>query len=344
MISFTPTPCGPAAGISSSSPSGVVACIRSGTGGIAGGERGLEGVDRRRHRQPAAKLRRVDQPHLQLARDRPPASTGWRAGWRRCRRARPRRSGSRTRGRRSTGPCSRSARRRRSCVPSPRIRSMMPNTWSTRIGARPMEGSSISSTFGLAISARPIATICCSPPDSVPAFCLRRSRTRGNVSSTRSRSSLDRGAIGALVRPQLEVLRHRHVAEQPPVLRHHRDAPANDLRRRQTADRLAAEQDLPLARRHEAEDRLQRRGLAAGVAAQQAHHLARVDLDVHVAQHRDEAVVRAHVPHLEDRLALPPSPSLIPMPSCPGRPRSRARRSRPRRRCPRRSSARSRTR
>ena len=29
--------------------------------------------------------------------------------------------------------------------------------------------------FGRAINARPIATICCSPPDSVPASCERRS-------------------------------------------------------------------------------------------------------------------------------------------------------------------------
>ena len=36
------------------------------------------------------------------------------------------------------------------------------------------------SSFGRAISARPIATICCSPPDSVPAIWLRRSFTRGN--------------------------------------------------------------------------------------------------------------------------------------------------------------------
>jgi hypothetical protein len=46
---------------------------------------------------------------------------------------------------------------------------------STRIGASPIEGSSISSSFGWLISARPIATICCSPPDSVPASCERRS-------------------------------------------------------------------------------------------------------------------------------------------------------------------------
>jgi hypothetical protein len=37
---------------------------------------------------------------------------------------------------------------------------------STITGARPSDGSSISSTEGLPISARPIASICCSPPES----------------------------------------------------------------------------------------------------------------------------------------------------------------------------------
>ena len=58
----------------------------------------------------------------------------------------------------------------------------------TRAGASPMEGSSISSTLGLDMSARPMATICCSPPESVPDFWLRRSLTRGNSSNTHSMS------------------------------------------------------------------------------------------------------------------------------------------------------------
>src|SRR5664279_1182474 len=59
----------------------------------------------------------------------------------------------------------------------------------TRIGAMPIEGSSSISRRGRAISARPIASICCSPPDIVPAFCFSRSSRRGNSSNTRSRSS-----------------------------------------------------------------------------------------------------------------------------------------------------------
>ena len=41
----------------------------------------------------------------------------------------------------------------------------------------------------MAMSARATASICCSPPDIVPAFWVIRSRSRGNSSSTRSRSA-----------------------------------------------------------------------------------------------------------------------------------------------------------
>ena len=56
-------------------------------------------------------------------------------------------------------------------------------------GASPIDGSSRSSSLGRAISARPIASICCSPPDIVPAAWLTRSLSRGNNVNTRSRSS-----------------------------------------------------------------------------------------------------------------------------------------------------------
>ena len=56
-------------------------------------------------------------------------------------------------------------------------------------GCSPSVGSSRSSTDGLMHSARPVASICCSPPDSVSARWFRRSRRRGNISSTCSRKA-----------------------------------------------------------------------------------------------------------------------------------------------------------
>ena len=59
----------------------------------------------------------------------------------------------------------------------------------TKIGDNPIEGSSSSSIFGLLINALPMASICCSPPDSVPAACFLRSFRRGSRSKIRSYSS-----------------------------------------------------------------------------------------------------------------------------------------------------------
>ena len=146
-----------------------------------------------------------------------------------------------------------------------------------------MDGSSIKITFGWAISARPIATICCSPPDSVPAFCGIRSFTRGNISRPapgprprrRGRAAGTRRSRGSP---------HRHLAESRRFSGNHRD-PAPRPPSSEAGGDLAVEQDLAVARRHVAQDRLQRRRLAARVPAQEAHHLPGEDLDVDVAEH-----------------------------------------------------------
>ena len=62
-----------------------------------------------------------------------------------------------------------------------------------KAGTMPREGSSSSSSFGRAIRARPMASICCSPPDIVPAFWADRSFRRGNRAKTRSMSSATPG-------------------------------------------------------------------------------------------------------------------------------------------------------
>ena len=49
----------------------------------------------------------------------------------------------------------------------------------------PSDGSSMIRQSGLVISPRPIASICCSPPDSVLARCPRRSASRGKSAYTR---------------------------------------------------------------------------------------------------------------------------------------------------------------
>src|SRR5437870_943492 len=68
---------------------------------------------------------------------------------------------------------------------SSRMMSKIPRTIS---GASPSEGSSSRSSRGRLISARAIASICCSPPESVPASCRRRSAGRGRSGSTGPRA------------------------------------------------------------------------------------------------------------------------------------------------------------
>ena len=62
----------------------------------------------------------------------------------------------------------------RSTVASSAARSSATATSVTRSGASPFVGSSTSSTGFSFRSARAIATICCWPPESVPAFCPPR--------------------------------------------------------------------------------------------------------------------------------------------------------------------------
>src|SRR5690349_965077 len=59
---------------------------------------------------------------------------------------------------------------------------------STMSGASPSDGSSSSNSRGWLITPRPMASICCSPPDSVPPACPVRSLRIGKRSKTIARS------------------------------------------------------------------------------------------------------------------------------------------------------------
>src|SRR3954463_263720 len=143
---------------------------------------------------------------------------------------------------------------------------------STRIGASPIDGSSIRSSFGRPISARPMATICCSPPDSVPAPRLlpppRRPPGQRPPPLVEQREELvDPVEVLLLsaapeVRAHLEVLEHRHRPEQPPVLGDDRDALADPVARRSRGDVLAGEVHAAVLRLHDSQNGLERRRLA----------------------------------------------------------------------------------
>ena len=74
------------------------------------------------------------------------------------------------------------------------------------------------------MSARAIASICCSPPDIVPAYCVARSFRRGKKPNMRSMSGCDLVLVVAQIRAHLQVLDDRHAREDAAAFRHHRQA------------------------------------------------------------------------------------------------------------------------
>ena len=163
----------------------------------------------------------------------------------------------------------------------------------TNFGARPSEGSSSSSRLGRAISARPIASICCSPPLSVPAICSRRSASTGNRSNTASMSRRDLG-IAAREGAHAQVVHHGHALEDGAALRHLADAQRDDLVRRAARDAVALEtRSLPALGRIRPEMVFSSVVLPAPFAPISVTIWPRSIDEADVVQHLDLAVARA---------------------------------------------------
>src|SRR3972149_2478678 len=116
-------------------------------------------------------------------------------------------------------------------VPRRRMSAMIANVVSTTVGAGPREGSSKRISRGRAISARPIASICCSPPESVPASWRRRSAGVGGGGAARPeapalgrqepRDRPQRGGLaGAVGADQADQLARRDGEVEPAERRH----------------------------------------------------------------------------------------------------------------------------
>ena len=212
----------------------------------------------------------------------------------------------------------------------------------TSSGARPSEGSSSSSRRGCAISARPIASICCSPPESVPAFWPRRSRSLGKSVSARSYAlgSPRAAQVGA----HLEILADGQVGEDPPPLRHLRDPARHAAIRALRRDVRALEPDPAGARLEQTAHGAQERRLPRAVRADQRDDLARLHLEVDRAQREDRAVGDRERLDAQQRGLGAFMRAPLRRRRCPGTPRSRAGRGAPPRGSPPRSSRRGRAR
>ena len=180
-------------------------------------------------------------------------------------------------------------------VVSSASRSSTRATSATSAGARPFVGSSTSRTRLSFRSARAIATICCCPPESVPARCcaalleLREELVDEVVARLRV-------ALG-----EPEVLRDGEPGEDVAVLRHVADACGG--RSGASTSRVSSspvELDRAAAV-DETENRAQRRRLADAVAAEQRRDAALRHVERHALQ--DVRLPEVHVQVVARRAA-----------------------------------------
>ena len=167
-------------------------------------------------------------------------------------------------------------------------------------GARPSDSSSIISRLGRAISPRPIAHICCSPPDSVPASCRRRSARIGKHREDAFEIGCDLVAVVAQIGAQQQVVAHAHGREQPPALRHMGDAGAHEIGRAR-AGHVARRRTGSRPRAPAAARRCVRSSvvLPAPFEPMMADDLAGRDVEDDVPQHLHVAIAGLQAAHLE---------------------------------------------
>ena len=156
---------------------------------------------------------------------------------------------------------------------------MVRSTVCTTAGASPSDGSSNITSSGAPIRQRPIASICCSPPDSVPAACARalgqdREQRQHPLEITRPARPRARQH-----RAHGEVFGDRERRKDLAALRDLADAEVADAVARPARDVAAAKHDAPARRAVHARDGADERGLAGAVRADDGDDLAFRDLE-----------------------------------------------------------------
>ena len=167
----------------------------------------------------------------------------------------------------------------------------------TTSGARPNDGSSSSSRLGRSSSARAIASICCSPPDSVPACWLQplgeaREIAEHALEIGLARLRRSRAHIGA----EPQVLLDGQIGERAAPVRHMRDAEPRDVLRRASAPIGRPRKSISPSRRIIALSARSDRRLAGAVGAEQRRDAAFLDLEIDAVQRLDRAVERLRGP------------------------------------------------
>jgi hypothetical protein len=160
-------------------------------------------------------------------------------------------------------------------VPVAWISRTMPSSCSTMVGARPRDSSSIMSSFGRAMKAWPRASICCSPPERLPAIWSSARAGSGRARATsrwppRRRSGSLRNSQPASRRFSATV----SVGNTPLPPGTSDDAQGGGVGASSVGDVLAVEDDGAPLGVDQAGDGLEQGGLAGAVGAEQGHDLA----------------------------------------------------------------------
>ena len=159
---------------------------------------------------------------------------------------------------------------------------------STRIGARPSDGSSSSRSRGRAMSARAIASCCCSPPERVPAGQpVPLGEDREEVEQARL-------VLGDLSSGPSGRLRRSRGSRRSSAARRSRRPSGTRLTPRRTISSAevpvtsrSSKQDAPALRLDEPGDRTERGRLAGAVRTEEGDDLALLDVQIQVADGDD---------------------------------------------------------
>ena len=164
---------------------------------------------------------------------------------------------------------------------------------STTIGASPMLSSSTRSAFGRRISARAIASICCSPPDRAPARNFQRGSSAGKSSSTDCGSGPFRPDATRRFSSTVSVVNSSRLSGTS-TMPAFAAAVARPVRSETPSTAI-----VPFVRGEQAGQGEEQRGLSRAVRAEDRMDGARVDREVDVAKRGERAPTAGETGTLE---------------------------------------------
>src|SRR3974390_617743 len=155
-------------------------------------------------------------------------------------------------------------------------------------GDKPSDGSSSNRIFGVLMMARARASICCSPPERLPAAWFCRSLSWGKCENASSTAAA-KGRVEVTVEGKLEIFEDGLGRKNSAVFRQMQNALARQAVRRLVVGRHTIEANSAGPRQHIA-DRAQERRLAGAIGADNGNRLTEAQLKRAAAKPADRTV------------------------------------------------------